>query len=61
MERNISSRTTGMERIAVAAFSKIGHETMRATTATPLISVGPSSRTATGTSAATRRRLVYPR
>ena len=35
--RDISSRTAGMERIAVAVFSRIGHETMRATTATPLI------------------------
>ena len=52
MVRDISSRTAGMERIVVAAFSKMGHETMSATTATPLISDGPSSRTATGTSAA---------
>ena len=39
-----------MERIAVAAFSRIGHETISATTATPLIWFGPSNRTATGTS-----------
>ena len=52
MVRDISSRTAGMERMAVAVFSRIGHETIRATTATPLIRVGPSSRTATGTSAA---------
>ena len=49
---DISSRTTGMVRIAAAAVSNTGQETINATTTTPLIWLGPSSNTATDTAAA---------
>ena len=52
MVRDISSRTSGIDRIAVAVFSRIGQETIRATTAIPLSGLWPSNSTATGTSAA---------
>ena len=50
--RDISSRTGGIDRTAVAVFSRIGHDTINATATTPLSRLGPSSNTATGTSAA---------
>ena len=52
MVRDISSRTTGTDRIAVAVFNSIGHDTIRATTAIPLRGLWPSNRTVDGTSAA---------
>ena len=52
MVRDISSRTNGTDRIAVAVFNSIGHETISATTAIPVKGLWPSNSTVTGTSAA---------